>query len=88
MMRLNSNEAAIEGQLLQRKHQVEALLKGTQPLPQGDFSGFLQSIVSTHPRIQERKKNKTYTFSNTNAKTTPVRGKKRKQESDLKGKEK
>ena len=50
-MRLNSNEAAIEGQLLQRKHRGEVSLKGTQPLPQGDSSDFQQPIVSTHPGI-------------------------------------
>ena len=78
-MRLNSNEAAIEGQLLQRKHQWEALLKGTQPLPQGDFSGILQPIVSTHPGTQERKiKHKTNIYiqqrtCSTNLKTIPQR---------------
>lgn len=49
MTRLNSNEAVNEGQLLQKIHQGEASLMGTQPLLQQDFFDLQQSIENTHP---------------------------------------
>lgn len=54
MMKLNSNEAASEGQPQQKTRLVEALLMGIQPSPQQDFSDFQQPILSTHPRAYDK----------------------------------